>query len=519
MSHRRTVTLIALAVTTASIVTAGAIAAARDQDRGGDERADGGTDLSVTPIDDAADPASGDGAATTVPAAPTTTTRPPFDGFVDPLSAGEPYGDTVEGVLTFRGNPTRTYYGDGPVPDTPTIRWRFPETGGLCAPARGDPQVRCGTGWTGQPSVFERDGRTWITFGAYDRAVHVLDADTGERIKPDFVTGDHIKGSGTIDPDGYPLLYIGSRDDNLRVLALDRDELVELWRLPASAVSPTLWNDDWDGAPLVVGDFLIAGGENSWIHAVRLNRAYDADGRVSVDPELVWAAPGWDDELLAALPDRTVSIETSVAISGDVAYVANSGGLVTGWDLAPLRSGGDPTRVFRFWTGDDTDASVVVDEDGYLYVGSEFERGLARAREVGQIMKLDPGRPDDPLVWSVDDAATNPAGIWATPAIHRDLVIVPTNGGRVLGLDRETGAQRWSFTLPGPTWQSPVVVDDVLLQGDCAGTLHAYDVSDTTIRPPELWALELGGCIESTPTVWDGRIYVGTRIGAFFAIE
>ena len=61
----------------------------------------------------------------------------------------------------------------------------------------------CGTGWTGQPAVFERDGRTWVAFGAYDRAVHFVDAATGQDILPPFPTGDIIKGSVTVDPDGF----------------------------------------------------------------------------------------------------------------------------------------------------------------------------------------------------------------------------------------------------------------------------------------------------------------------------
>jgi hypothetical protein len=43
-------------------------------------------------------------------------------------------------------------------------------------------------------------------------------------------------------------------------------------------------------------------------------------------------------------------------------------------------------------------------------------------------------------------------------------------------------------------------------------------VSDTGVPPPQVWALELGGCVESTPTVWRGRIYVGTRSGYFHAV-
>jgi outer membrane protein assembly factor BamB len=443
-------------------------------------------------------------------------------GWSDAAGVGKPYGDKVPGLLTFRGNPTRTYYGTGPVPRTaPSPQWTFPKSGGLCANSTDQHGTRewCGTGWTGQPAVFERDGRTWLVFGAYDRAIHFLDASTGERILPDFPTGDIIKGSATVDPDGFPLVYSGSRDNYYRVLAIDRGQPTELWRLAAGAVSPTLWNDDWDGSGLVIDDYLFEGGENSQFHIVKLNRGYGPDGKVTVAPQLVFHAPGWDDQLLRDIGDRNVSIENSVAVFGDVVYFANSGGLVQGWDISGLKQGRAPQRVFRFWTGDDTDASVVVDETGALYVGSEYERGTARSAQVGQMMKLDPKRPDDPLVWKLDDRPTKPAGVWGTPALYRDIVVFDTNGGDVLGVDRADGGVRWRLHVPGgETWQSPVVVDDVLLLGDCTGVLRAYDVTDTRSPPSPLWTIKIGGCIEATPAVWKGRLYFGTRAGAVHAL-
>ena len=55
-------------------------------------------------------------------------------GWSDPREVGKPYGDKVKGLLTFRGNPTRTYYGEGPEPRAdPKVLWRFPRSGGLCA--------------------------------------------------------------------------------------------------------------------------------------------------------------------------------------------------------------------------------------------------------------------------------------------------------------------------------------------------------------------------------------------------
>ena len=59
-----------------------------------------------------------------------------------------------------------------------------------------------------------------------------------------------------------------------------------------------LRNDDWDGAPLVVRDHLIAGGENGWLYVIRLHRGYDDDDLVTVAPEVVATIPGFDEELL-----------------------------------------------------------------------------------------------------------------------------------------------------------------------------------------------------------------------------
>jgi len=434
---------------------------------------------------------------------------------------GRAIAPAATGLLTFRGNASRSAYGTGPMPRQPGVLWQFPDRK-MCSKSvvGAESSEWCGTGWTGQPAVVERKGRTWVIFGAYDGAVHFLDAATGRRLLPDFKTGDLVKGSVTVDPDGYPLVYFGSRDNAFRALAIDRAVPTELWRLDAEAVSPTLWNDDWDGSALVSDGYLFEGGENSQFHAVRLNRSYGPDGRVAVDPVLAFNAPGWDAELLADLDDYDVSIEGSVALAGEVAWFANSGGLVQGWDVSALATGASPTRVFRFWMGDDVDATVVVDDEGKLYVAAEWERRTARARQVGQIVKLDPERPN-PVVWSVADQVPDKAGVagvWATPALWDDLVIVATNGGRLLGIDRARGRVRWTKNLPGPLWQSPVVVDGVLLQGDCHGVLHAYDLADTAVDPPELWTVTLPGCIESTPAVWNGRIYVGTREGHFYAI-
>ena len=449
----------------------------------------------------------------------TTTTKPPYTGWVDPASAFQPfYKSKVQGLITFRGNPTRNYYGMGPVPAAPKVVWKYPG-GPMCSLSedKGVTTNWCGNGWTAEPAVFERDGRTWVVFGAYDRAIHFVDAVTGQDILPPFPTGDIVKGSVSVDPDGLPLIYIGSRDNYFRVIAIDRPQPTELWKLWAHDVSPTKWNDDWDGSGLVLGDYLFEGGENSQIHIVKLNRAMGADGLITVKPQLIFHAPGWDDQLIAAVGSE-VSIENSVSVSGNTLYFANSGGLVQGWDISTLASGGTPTRIFRYWTGDDTDASVVIDDQGMLYGGSEWERHNAQSAAVGQMWKVNPANPAAPLVWSQKDQGASKAGVWGTPGIYKDLVVFTTYTGRLVGVDRTTGAIRWEKHLTSPIMGSPAFVDGKMIIGDCAGILHAYDVSNTLVDPPELWQVPLQSCIEATPAVWKGRIYVGTRGGFEYAL-
>jgi outer membrane protein assembly factor BamB len=459
-------------------------------------------------------------AVATSSAAPTTSTTvfvPRTDVLVDPASFGLPYGSTVPGVLTFRGNPTRSFYGTGPMPrTTPQVLWQYPGPGRpMCGESSeyGTRKYWCGTGWTGQPAVFEREGRTWVVFGAYDYKVHFVDAATGADIIPPFATGDLAKGNVTVDPDGYPLVYAGSRDNHLRVIAFDGSAPRELWKINART-DDRMHNDDWDAAPLVIGDHLVEGAENSWFYGIRLRRGYAADGSVTVDPKITFRVPGWDEQLVSDLGSKDpkrVSLEASVAVSGDTAWLNSSGGLVQGWDLSSLRTGaGQVRRTFRFWTGDDSDASIVPDDQGFLYVGAEVDRNTTRAQKVGQLLKLDPRRPDDPVVWSIDVNNGVDSGTWATPIVYGDVVIWNTKPGKVYGVDRVTGDILWRLEVAAPVLSSPVVVDGVLVQADGRGTLRT--------TPLPLWQIDLGANIESTPAVWRGRLYVGTREGYVYCV-
>ena len=184
--------------------------------------------------------------------------------------------------------------------------------------------------WTGQPVIWERpDGVMELIFGATDARLHFLDPKTGEELRDAYFVGAaaHIKGTPTLDPDGYPLIYFGARDHRLRIVALDREEPEELWSVSADDEPEGRWWHDWDGSARVVNDLLFEGCENSFYYVWKLNRAYDADGNVTVDPELIYQLKTYDQALLDAIdPDA-------------IFQAAQATGLL------------DSTGIFRKWYG------------------------------------------------------------------------------------------------------------------------------------------------------------------------
>ena len=472
-------------------------------------------------------PAKGDGKVQSPEPVPTTKTVPPATTTTLPVrdpdtvpgwTVGEPWG-SVNGLTMFRGSPTRSYYGTGPLSSAPSQVWRYPGSQ-MCSTssAGGVSKVWCGMGWTGQPVVYEReDGRTELIFGAYDRAVHFVDGETGEDLRPKFITGDLIKGSVTLDPDGYPLIYFGSRDNYLRIVAFDRDEPEMMWRINANAVNG-VWNNDWDSNPVIVDDIMYEGGENGWFFAFELNREYLDSGLVNVEPEMLLAMPSYNDDLISKV-GRNVSIETSVVVYDQRVYFANSGGRVLGLDVSNIRDGEAPI-VFDYWAGGDIDATMVVDEDGFLYVSIEHEpsqmNSVERNRnlEVGQLIKLDPYTDGDPRIWGIDmTSGTSDSGIWATPALYEGLLYVNTHLGDLIVVDAETGEILWTDPVGWHSWSSPVVIDETLVVATCTGELRGYSLANPRL-PVREWTIDVSEtCIEATPAVFNGRIYLGSRDG------
>ena len=192
-----------------------------------------------------------------------------------------------------------------------------------------------------------------------------------------------------------------------------------------------------------------------------------------------------------------------------------------GFDISNIESGVAPV-VFDYWVGDDTDATPIADEKGNLYIAVEKERFNTRSKEIGQLVKLDPYKEGDPLVWSIEVPGVTDksvGGIWATPVLYKNNLYVSTHRGELLDVDTDSGQVLWRENIGAHEWGSGSVLDDKLVVPLCdKGSIRAYDLTQPN-EPKMLWNLKAGaGCIESTPAVWKNQIFFGSRDGYFYKI-
>ena len=94
-----------------------------------------------------------------------------------------------------------------------------------------------------------------------------------------------------------------------------------------------------------------------------------------------------------------------------------------------------------------------------------------------------------------------------------------TAAGRVLLVDRTSGEIAHELSVGAPSIASPVVVDGVLILGDCLGDLYAWDIADLSVdaaaavddAPRGLHRIDAGGVATDGSTS-------GTREGYLFGI-
>ncbi len=471
---------------------------------------------------------------------------------------------TLPGLLTFGGSNYRNRftYGTQTVAEKSLTRIWEKEIGSLNTSMG----TWTGTGWTGMPVMVQwpeetrkilgvydefksKDGFVEVIYTTMDGHIYFLELETGKPTRDPINLGVVTKGTASLDPRGYPLLYTGqgitSTEDGatgawFRIIDLIQNKVV--WKFGGKdSFSYRGWQA-YDSSALVnaATDTIIAPGENGIFYTFKLNSSFDAAaGTVSVNPGPLqkYRYKGDGYGFAEENDKRWVGIENSVATFRNYAFFTDNGGRLQCVDLNTLK------LQYVVDVTDDSDTSIVIEEDVanqtfYLYTANEVDKQPG-ARDAGKgksyHRKID-GRTGK-IIWEKEWEArfgntSSNGGTLTTPHVGHgnisDLVIynatlVPVtytengetktgNGGRLVAYNKETGEEVWRYEQYRDYWSSPVVIYDenenaYVLQCDRNGTMRMHDARTGEV----LTEIDMGSRIESTPAVFGDYLVVGTR--------
>jgi len=205
----------------------------------------------------------------------------------------------------------------------------------------------------------------------------------------------------------------------------------------------------------------------------------------------------------ASYPGVSVSDSFVFVAHGDGVYAVRVDTGVQAWRY-PL----EPDRNLTFY------AAPAVSDDGIVYAGS-YEKSL---------VALD-AASGDPVESFAPPALDG--RVIGSPVVSGDLLLVPTDGGTLFGLDRHSGELKWSFKSttdscgsssrvpPCSMWSAPLVDGDTAYVATLSHVLYALELATGHQR----WDAPLDAAIADTPTLEDGLLLTGVLGHSLVAVR
>lgn len=458
------------------------------------------------------------------------------------FDVGDTYTD-VDGIITFRGNNFRDSATCGTAEMAQLSlekKWSV-STGSLSSGGT----VWTGSGWTGQPLVCkwpeeikqhmnlydwakEKKDLVEVIYACMDGYVYFIDLDSGQLTRDSLYLGYTFKGSGALDPRGYPILYVGagynSNSGTARVFVVNLLDCSTMYTFGDNDPFSLRGNlSFFDASPLVDAetDTLIYPGENGILYLIKLNTSYNAqNGTISISPgkTVKWRYNG----IRSGFDSFWLGMEDSPAIYKGFVFLADNGGHLMCLDLNSLK---------LIWVQDILDDSnstpVLSIENGhlYLYVSTSFRLGWRSYNQATvPIWKIDAETGE--IVWQTDyECYTNDGvsgGVQSTIALGNhelsDYIYVTVSktennvAGVLACLEKSTGKVVWEHSA-GYAWSSPVCVyredgTGKVLYCSSDGNMYLLDGKSGEVHN----SLSLSeGVIEASPAVYKDYAVVGTR--------
>lgn len=473
------------------------------------------------------------------------------------FSNGEDYA-AVQGVLSFRGNNYRdnASFGTADLTEYTMTKYAEVKTGSMIKGSGGGNWSGCG--WTGQPLIVKWDedvrkgmknmyetarakfGLVEVIYPTEAGKIFFLDLETGQPTRDPLDLHMPFKGTGAVDPRGWPLLYVGTGDEYPGDSQKSRAMIISLidgTRLYEFGVQDTdsFAKRDWyayDSAPLVNADTdtLIWPGENGVVYTMKLNTVYNQEqGVISVKPSGVVkfrydSARSYTGIDLEDSQHKWLGYEGSAAAWRNFLYLSSNDGLFQCINLDTME------LVWVADTLDDTNASpvldIISDDEAYLYVGTSLhftKDGNGTGRTPFYKINALTGEIAGQYTLTCETVSGVSGGVQDTCAIGRNnlegLVYVAfaryggRNSGVLVALDKNTMTEVWHYDMADYSWSSPVIVydskgDGVVLEPDNGGHITMLDGKTGevkgTVRPTET-------AFEASMAVYEDKAVIGCR--------
>jgi outer membrane protein assembly factor BamB len=324
-----------------------------------------------------------------------------------------------------------------------------------------------------------------VYVGSGDGMLYAIDLERGTK-RWSYAAGAPIAASPSV---AHGLVYAGSYDG--RFFAVDARSGAQRWTVRTGPVVPFPWGhesgDRYTSSPTIADGLAVFGAGDGFVYAVdaltgRQRWRAKTDGRVRGSPAVVngTAFVGSFDGRVYAFDLRTGkerwrydtegaslnsgdygfdrrSIQSSPAVANGTVFIGARDGFVYAIDAA------DGKLRWRYDHKVSWINAIPAVVDGVVYDGTSDGHFV-------QALDATSGKE----LWRF---ATNTT-VWSSAAVTKAQVFVGDGAGRLLVLNRATGALLASFRTAAGIFGSPVVTDRFVVFGSNDGAVYALRLSD-----------------------------------------
>jgi len=313
---------------------------------------------------------------------------------------------------------------------------------------------------------------------------------------------------------------------------IEEEEQRDRWEhLPNHSLYPNLItsleiDQDWTcySSPIVHNNHIYVGDENK-VFRFNLNgnivSTYETQGEVVTAPIIV------DGTLVVGTlnnsvdvfdlesTDRIWSVDTSGSIFGSPIvmnqkiYVGSVSGEIFCIDS------NNQSIIWKTEVNNGIITRPAINED-QLFVGGigvgnnpmKPDQGGAFSTNKNKLYSIN--RETGQILWSIElgsPFSSNVDGIQSDPVVRDDTIYLGTVSGSILGLDSQTGEQKWSESVDSPIIGSLALQDNYLVFGSLNGEIYCIDVDNNKLE----WQFSTEGRILTTPAIKNSYAGIGSE--------